>query len=157
MGYGAGQENYVVDEGRQTPTDKYKVILMETLKECIKLDVNEEDKKFIRSVDQLNNLMRLYAVHRADISKQYRDNVKDMEAEIEKMKADTLKGHSTPQKEQIETKIRYEYAKKGLALIIDMMNNSPIIEKEMEGLYYSPTTLEGYAKIRERFKAVSVE
>lgn len=157
MVYSQGQENFVGEEGRQTPTDKYKVILMDTLKKAIELDTNGEDEKFIRCVDQLHNLMRLYAVHREGHVKKYEDKIKELQDELKSIDDDKeKKGYNQIQKDEQKLRARYRYAKECLAIIIDMMNNSPLIEKEIEGLFYSPTTLQDYTKIRERILQVQV-
>ena len=152
-------EGLVIDSGKQTPTDKYKVLLMDTLKRCIELDINLKDDEFVRCVDNLHNLMRLYAIHREKLVEKYNDKTEDLRKKLE----DIQKGKgeyadfNDQQKEKIKLQTRYLCAKELLNIIIDMMNNSPIIEKEMEGLFYSPTSIGDYAKIRERILKVKVE
>jgi hypothetical protein len=157
MVYATGQENYTGEEGRRTPTDKYKGILMDTLKRCIELDITLKDEEFIRCVDQLHNLMRLYAIHRTKIVEEYSAKVLALNKTLKDTDDDTESGFNQEQKNRLKLEKRYQYAKEFLNLIIDMMNSSPIIEKEMEGLFFSPTSLQDYAAIRERISHLKVE
>lgn len=156
MAYAQGQESFVSTEGQQTPTERYKVLIMDVLQRCINLDIEKKDEEFIRAVDQLHGLMRLYAIHRDRLVDQWNNKEIELKEDIQKIDREVDRGRNEAQKENLKLKTRYKYAKEMLLIIIDMMNNSPIIEKEMEGLFYSPTTLDDYGKIRQRILETKV-
>jgi hypothetical protein len=155
--YAQGQEHFVIEEGRQTPTEKYKTMLMDVLRQCIELDIPSKEEDFIRRVDQLHNLMRLYSIHRIEETDRYNKRIEELKETLKLIDSDSKSGYNQEQKKAKKLEERYQAAKDCLAIIIDMMNNSPIIEKEMEGLFYSPTSLSDYDKIRERILSVRVE
>ena len=158
MAYGAGQEHWVEGEGKQSPTEKYKSMLMDRLADTIRLDVAMEDEGYCRSVDSLFQLLRLYSLYREHIINKYKQVEVELDGKLKEVDAGEgkYKDMNDSMRDEARKRLKYDYAKSKFSLIIDMVNNSPIIEKDMEGLFFSPTSPAGYKEIRARILETKV-
>ena len=158
MAYGQGQEHWVEGEGKQSPTEKYKSMLMDRLADTIRLDVAKEDEGYCRSVDSLFQLLRLYSLYRDNIIQKYKQTEEELDNKLNEVTngQGKYKDMNDAMRKEARNRLRYDYAKAKFSLIIDMINNSPIIEKDMEGLFFSPTSPKGYDDIRARILEMKV-
>ena len=116
-----------------SPTDRYKQLIIKLVEDSITFDCELDKRKFIKSVKGLLVILRHY--YPVKLNDLIRERITEMN---EKVGAIEKKKLNESQKKTQITNLMYDYYEDLFVLCVDVINNSPIVEKEVEGvLVYS--------------------
>jgi len=134
-------------EAPATPTELYKRLIMDTLSKSIQFDCDLDREKYIKAVKNLLILLRPH------ISRETNSKIKAMldklNKEIEDIKKKNL---SDAQKKLQIVEKSYDIYETIFIIAIDTINNSPIVESEVEGILVFENGMDDIKKVASKIR-----
>lgn len=123
------QTPIISQQATLSPTDRYKQLIIKLLEDSIDYDCELSKEKFIKSVKNLAVILRSY--YSDPIHNQIREMINELNKKIKEIKGKEL---NEAQKRIQIVEESYKVYEDLFILAIDTINNSPIVEKEVEGI-----------------------
>lgn len=131
----------------ETPEERYKRMTLERLNDAQRSDAEGSKKKYCINIKHFLRLMKTYMI--PQIIDHIEELYKELEDEIGAIKKKKM--NKADQEAQITVK-EYEFYDKAIVYGIDALQNSRIVQKEVEGIILAGKTTKDMAKLGAKIR-----
>ena len=130
----------------RSPSEKYKDLIIDILRKGIYHDIDLNKAQYISSVKHFARLSKMYA------PKEVVDLLENEYESIQSKITSIAKDKSEQQRKEEKQKIEYEGYDQIQLLSVDCLMNSPIIDKDVEGILLSGPSMADLKKIQQTIR-----
>lgn len=137
---------------QETPEEKLKRLIVEVLSKAISLDTDIHQKKYCISVKHFIRLLKKYMTQEVIDKIEEKHNV--TQEKVKKIQDD--KNKTDVDKEAEIVKLEYELMDEVIVYGLEALFNSPIIQREMEGIIISGKKLKDTKELAKKIQSADV-